>query len=108
MHVSQAEYITIKEHPYLSLTIDGKEALIGDFKKSLLDKGVVPLRSRILEVNWSLLLPKITLVQRSDPPLILEGFTKDPVIIKLAQDYWNAINGDGFVNGPIPIPDLKN
>lgn len=105
MNITYAEYKIINEYPYLRVIIDGKEAIIGNFKKSLLDLGYVPLKSR--EVAWETLLPKIHLnTQNDSEPIELKGFTNDPKIIELAKKYWKAINhldGQKFEEGPITI-----
>ena len=102
MDISEAEYITIDKHPYLRLIIDGKEALIGDFKWSTLELGVVPLRSRNDEVDWEAILPEIH-IQAMD----FKGYTNNLTIIEMTHEFWKAINhldGKTFKNGPVTIP----
>ncbi len=110
MNINEAEYISLEKHPYLRLIIDGKEALIGDFKKSILDLGYVPLRSRDPAVAWETLLPTIYIAPtESQSELELQGFTNDPIILKMSHTYWNAINHIGeekFTLGPISIPNI--
>lgn len=107
MKILAAEYITIDKHPYLRLNIDGKEALIGDFKRSILELGVVPLRSRNAEVDWETILPEIHIpATAGTDPIDLKGFTNNPTIIEMTHEFWKAINhldGKKFSNGPVPI-----
>ncbi len=102
MDITKAEYITIDQHPFLRLIIDGKEALIGDFKWSLLELGVVPLHSRDPDVNWETILPEIHIPATEYTDSIdFKGFTNDPVIIQMAYEFWKAINSNKFSDGPI-------
>jgi hypothetical protein len=99
MHITQAEYINLDGYPFLRMIVDGKEALIGQFKWPLLEKGYVPLHSRDEKVDWSQILPVIHI-----DGIDLEGFTDDPVIIEMARKYWKAINhleGESFKIGPV-------
>lgn len=106
MNINRAEYVWIDRRPFLRLMIDGKEALIGEFKWSLLELGYVPLHSGA--VNWEELLPEIHIPANEDHDSIeLRGFTNDPVVIKMARSYWKAINhldGEKFSEGPVLIP----
>lgn len=108
MDISAAEYITIDRHPFLRLIIDGKEALIGEFKWSILELGVVPLRSRNPDVDWDTILPEIHIPATEETdPLELKGFTNDPTIIEMTHTFWKSINhldGKKFSNGPVLIP----
>lgn len=109
LQIKKAEYIFNQNHPALILTIDGKEALIADFKKPILDRGFVPLGSRDVEVEWRNILPEVTLPadNNNETEITLRGFTNDPVIIKLARDFYDAINhlnGKTFTIGEIAIP----
>jgi hypothetical protein len=111
MNITEAEYIKIDGHPFLRMIIDGKEALVGDFKWPILQLGFVPLHSRDPEVDWSKILPPIILPrpESEGEPLKLEGFTGDPIIISMAHDFWKAINhldGKKFIEGPIQINKL--
>lgn len=110
MDISQAEYITIDKHPFLRLIIDGKEALIGDFKWSILELGLVQLRSRNPLVDWETSLPKIQIPDTKETdPFEFKGYTNNPAIIEMAHEFWKAINyleGKKFNNGPVPIPKI--
>lgn len=110
MKITKAKYIINDGYPALVLVIDGKEALIGDFKKDLLDMGYVPLGSRELDVDWEETLPKIKLPKKSPyGDMVLKGFTNDHIILKLAHDFYNAVNhleGKKFIPGDISIPEL--
>lgn len=108
MNITKAEYIRIEGHPYLCLQIDEKEALVGEFKYSMLLEGCIPLRTRDPNVNWDELLPEIKLPGFETS---LRGFTNHPVIIAMAQEYWKAVNrleGQKFHEGPVPIPKKSN
>lgn len=108
MNVTQAEYIRIDDHPFLRLIIDDKEALVGDFKWGILKLGYVPLHSRMEGVSWEKLLPEIHIPATEESDSIdLKGFTNDPLILKMAHSYWNAINqleGEKFEEGPLSVP----
>lgn len=110
LKVEKADYIFIDKFPMLRLIVNGKEALIGDFKAAILNLGYVPLASNDPEVNWSQLLQPVVLPKTEEHrELTLEGFTSDPVIIHMAKEYWKAINwvdGRKFKEGPVPIPNL--
>jgi hypothetical protein len=101
MKITEAEYITIDDNPFLRLVIDEKEALVGDLKGLLLDDGYVPLISRHRDVDWSQILPPIV-IRVNEETFTLYGCTDDPVIVKMALNYWKAVN-DTFVEGPINI-----
>ncbi|MBA3237110.1 MAG: hypothetical protein H0T62_02015 [Parachlamydiaceae bacterium] len=108
MNITKAEYIAVDGHPYLRVIMDGKEAIIGDLKLTVLEMGYVQLESSDKDVNWTEILPPIKITFKdSDQEHILRGFTNDPVIVKMASIFWNAINnieGEKFKVGPIPIP----
>jgi hypothetical protein len=106
MNITKAEYLLIEGHPFLRLKIDGKEALIGEFKYSILECGYVPLSSRDPNVDWGEILPEGYI---PDYNMTLTGFTNDPVILKMTHSFWKAINyidGEKFKEGPVLIPQL--
>jgi hypothetical protein len=105
MKISDAQYILIDGHPFIKMKLDGKEAMIGEFKYSMLELGCVPLFSRDITVNWEAILPPIRIYeQQSKRELILRGCTNDPGVIAIAHTYWKSINnleGLSFHEGPI-------
>jgi hypothetical protein len=105
MKISKAEYILLDGRPFLRVVIDGKEAIIGNIKWSVLQLGYVPLTSRDPAVDWDQILPKASLPETEKENAVdLTGFTDNINIVKLATKYWNAINslnGEKFVEGPV-------
>lgn len=106
--IERAEYLYIDGYPTLSIIIDGKEALVEEFKHSILDKRYIPLVSRDETVNWSNILPEIAIQATANTPATtLRGYTDDPAVLELAHNFWKAVNnidGKKFVPGPIDIP----
>lgn len=104
LEITEAQYVTINDHPFLRLIINNNEALIGDFKYSLLQRGFVPLTSSNANVDWEKILSPILLPDGFE----LKGFSCDPIIIKMAKDFWKASNDmaklDDFDGRDIPIP----
>jgi len=112
MKIENARYQYIEKHPVLLVDIDGKEALIADFKHSVLELGYVPLASRDPSVDWEKILPKVKLPATENHfEVTLTGAISDPIVLSLAEEYWKTINwveGRKFQEGPVPIPEEKS
>lgn len=110
LNIEKAEYISTDGHPFLLLMINGKETLVGEIKKELLDKGYVYLASTEEDFIWEDVLPKLTVPASEDfDEIELEGLTDDPVIVQMARDFWDAtnfLNGKKFKEGSIDIPKV--
>src|SRR5437016_2215573 len=66
--IDRAEYLYLDGYPTLRIIIDGKEALVEEFKHSVLDKRYVALVSRDESINWSDILPEITIPATDTTP----------------------------------------
>lgn len=108
MKIENARYKYIDQHPVLFVDIDGKEALIADFKYSILEIGYVPLASRDPNVDWNKILPKVNIPATENHfEVTLTGATSNAVILSLAEEYWKTINwvdGREFKEGPVEMP----
>ncbi|MDR1413725.1 MAG: hypothetical protein LBI56_02175 [Puniceicoccales bacterium] len=90
-------------YPVLELKIDGKNAHIYDLNFGHVMDGFVHLADLEFKTDWKSILPHIKLSEKVASahglPTELEGATNDPVVLKLATDFWNALGTrEGFEN----------
>ncbi len=83
---------------YLKLQIDGQLAFLGydSLKPSLVERGYV-----FLGAEWESRVPVLRAPVNLNPDLRLKGFTNDPVIAKLAQDF---LRNENPLPGDLSIP----
>ena len=106
MTVVSAQYELDDGYPYLRLNLDGKDVWISSeqLKPSLIDNGYAFLGDDFEEL---LDLAPIDLpagaLGNDNRAITLRGFTTDPVVVKLAQDFLAVKD---FQPGPVPIPSM--
>lgn len=90
---------------YLGLNINGEEARVylEGLKKPLVDAGYIFLGSK-----WARKLDPIELPEgkaENEHDMTLEGFTDDPVIVRLVREYVARVNDEPEYFGPVDVPE---
>ena len=106
-----AKYIAhpLCKYPTVELSINGKTGYLFEVDRNDLEAGFVPVQDIYGKVNWRKTLPKVDvpddIADKYKIPKVLEGVSTDPRIVKIAQDFWDAINGEGFFGNTIVFPN---
>lgn len=116
MQIQSAKYLYGNQDiPVLEIELLDNEgqsgiAQIWEPKPTLLEEGFVFLHKVPGGTDWEHVLPPLDLPQNASTgrrAIQLKGFTNDSTIIKLARDYFDAINnrnGKHFEEGTVDVP----
>lgn len=100
--ITDARYVKLGGYPALRLSVNGRKAtLITECKPTLRAAGIVFLGDEFADV-----VPPIDFVvpDSNGDVLRLEGFTKDPRVFQLYDEFGRACNDGSFKPGPVAIP----
>lgn len=103
LNIQSAEYIVDHNYPLLVLQIDDLQAILGtDNKRSIRELGYVFLGDEFESLTPTVVIPASPTDNRSE--MVLQGFTDDPVVLRLFDDFIAATNIGTFSPGPVAIP----
>ncbi|MDR3144252.1 MAG: hypothetical protein LBT64_01995 [Puniceicoccales bacterium] len=85
----------------LDLEIDGKHMHLFELNRSHIRDGFIPVPVHS-KTDWKSILPEVVLDERIAKKHgfrtnRLKGVINDPRIVKLAGEFWEAVNSGGFV-----------
>lgn len=104
--IEKAEYTKREDRcPRLEFMVNERPAFISEVRRDYFPEGGVRLYSFDLKTNWEELLPEIN-IQIEDRKVKLMGYSNDPRIKIMAQEFINDLEGETFRAGF--KPDLKS
>jgi hypothetical protein len=100
LHIESAEYLLDGIYPLLKLSIDGRPAyLMAEQKPTLARAGILFLGGEFEDV-----VPAIDFQPDDGEPIILRGFTRDPVVFALWCQFTDATSDGSFEPGSVEVP----